>query len=108
MNTYKYSTGLYAGYPIEYDLFQRDVSVTWESDTTAIVRFHRADSLPQNCDYTNTCFLKVVDEYCELKALLFDPGPDAHRIIRMYLKSLGLKGFYRRLKHGKVVTVYYK
>lgn len=109
MSHYKYSTGLYHGYPLAYDLFQANVSVTWESDTTAIVRFHKEGSPPEACDYNNTCFLKVTpDGYCELKALLFDPGVAVHRIIRSYLKSLGLRGYYRRLKNGKVITVFYK
>ena len=107
--TFEFSGTFFEGFPIEYDYYDGCLSVTWESDTTAIARVHNPASLPEDCDYYGTCFLRVYEGgNCEIKALYKDPGLRVHRHMRRYLQSLQLKGFYRRLKQGKIVTVWYK
>lgn len=107
----KYKTEDYLGWPIEYDYARDDVSVTWYSDTTALVRFHTSVYL-RECKWNGSVMLVIQPdgvgcEYVGMTCPVEPPTRNQHRIVTSYLKELGFSPFSRRLRDGKISITHY-
>lgn len=94
--------------PIEFDWKEGTASVVWESPTIGLVRFHNPDDESETPLYRGVCLIKVTWGEYEFKALTCKPTKEEHKAVRGYLESLGLRGFSRRVKDGKVVVKRYR